>query len=53
MCAIAGLFSIHQELPEATAHDGNLRRMTGLIARRGPNDGGWYGYASGVGFDDA
>ena len=43
MCGIAGLFSAQRAVPDAEARDALLRRMTGVIAHRGPDDEGiWH-----------
>jgi asparagine synthase (glutamine-hydrolysing) len=43
MCGIAGLFSAQRAVPEAGARDALVRRMTGTIAHRGPDDEGiWH-----------
>ncbi|MEP6607087.1 MAG: asparagine synthase (glutamine-hydrolyzing) [Burkholderiaceae bacterium] len=43
MCGIAGLFSAERAVSDGVARDALLRRMTGVIAHRGPDDEGiWH-----------
>ena len=43
MCGITGLFSTQRAIPEAAEQDHVLRRMTDVIAHRGPDDQGiWH-----------